>query len=71
MDNLITVYIDCVEGSETDIEAVAQQFRNIKIKHEYSEDACMFAHNLEGMYKKYVLQLGKKLKIHIEWIGLI
>ena len=49
MDNLITVYIDCLEGSETVIEAVAQQCRDIKIKHEYSEDACIFARNLEGM----------------------
>ena len=62
MDNLITVYIDCLEGSETVIEAVAQQCRDIKIKHEYSEDACIFARNLEGMSKQCVLQLGKKLK---------
>jgi len=66
MDNLITVYIDCLEGSETVIEAVAQQCRDIKIKHECSEDACIFARNLEGMSKKCVLQLGKKLKKHIE-----
>ena len=64
MDNLITVYIDCLEGSETVIEAVAQQCRDIKIKHEYSEDACIFARNLEGMSKKCVLQLGKKLKTY-------
>ena len=58
MDILITVYVDCVEGSETDIEAVAQQCRNIKVKHEYSEDACIFARNREGMSKKCILQLG-------------
>jgi len=51
MDNLITVYIDCVEGSET----------VIKIKHEYSEDSCIFARNLEEMSKKMCFALKQNL----------
>jgi len=66
IDNLITVYIGCLEGSETVIEAVAEQCTCIKNAHDHSEESCLFAQNLEQVTKKMCLAIKEKLKAHIQ-----
>ena len=66
IDNLITVYISCLEGSETIIEAVAEQCMCIKNEHEHSEESCLFVQNLEQVSKKMCLAIKENLKAHIQ-----
>ena len=47
MENLITVYVATLKGSETVIQSVADQCEQIKKEHENSQESIIFARNLE------------------------
>ena len=52
MENLITVYVATLKGSETVIQSVADQCEQIKKEHENSQESIIFARNLEEVSKK-------------------
>ena len=62
MDNLITVYIDCLKVLRQLTKQLLNKCVSIKIKHEYSEDSCIFARNLEEMSKKMCFAVKQKIK---------
>ena len=52
MNNLINVYIGCSKGSDRVMDEVAQQCERIREEHDNSDEANLFAGNLEQVSKK-------------------
>ena len=52
MNNLIYVYIGCSKGSDRVMDEVAQQCERIREEHDNSDEANLFAGNLEQVSKK-------------------
>ena len=52
MENLITVCVATLKGSEALIQSVADQCEQTKKEHENSQESIIFARNLEEVSKE-------------------